>query len=851
MIQSPDFQFTEDFLPCTLAERLQRLSNVKEEEHQTLLGAGCTTHAKVVYLTFILLLAGCWVSAQERRVSREESTCEGGTCEVERNGVGAEGREAGRTIVEDSKSPQFRRQQGARRDARQFSRGWTDSFDFSFETSEENEFQRFVYSSTGLHLPLYGQSLFQNRMGSFASSSNVPVPPDYVVGIGDDLIIRITGQVNIKASATVDRNGQIFVPRVGAVSVAGVRFKELQPLLSKQVSRFFRNFDLSINLARLRGLHIYVVGMARRPGTYTVSALSTLINSVFASGGPGPNGSMRRVELRRAGQTMTELDLYDFVGKGDGSRDVPLIDGDVIYFPAIGPLVALTGSVRQPAIYELREPTSVEDLLAFAGGLTATADGQRAVLERIEDNRVRHIEQFDLDGTGLAKQLRNGDLLRVFSISPRFNNAITLRGNVTRPGRYPWREGMHISDLLQSPETIISMRYWRNRSWLGSDQGGWLAGQGGRSETRAKLLASKLGGSSGSSRVGIKERQGTINAGASDHKTGQPRRSRTAFKRTPAEINWDYAVIERLNKTDLSTQLLPFNLGRAILHPESNDNLVLEPDDVVTVFSQRDVAVPVEKRTKFVLIEGEVKAAGVYRVGPGEGLREVVARAGGLTPQAYLFATEFRRESTRIEQQDNLQRMLDQMEKDLRAKFSRLAASATVEDRRVSNEELASERAAIARLRQTHPTGRIVLGLNPTDHDASLLPALALEDGDRIIVPARSATVAVAGAVYNQNSFLHRSGSSLKDYLRQSGGATREADKARLFVIRADGSVISKQMQHSFWGGSLESLKLMPGDTIVMPEKIRTGSLLRGLRDWSQVFSQFALGAAAIKVISP
>jgi protein involved in polysaccharide export with SLBB domain len=309
--------------------------------------------------------------------------------------------------------------------------------------------------------------------------------------------------------------------------------------------------------------------------------------------------------------------------------------------------------------------------------------------------------------------------------------------------------------------------------------------------------------------------------------------------------------VQRLNPQDLSSRLLPFNLGRALDDPSAADNLELEPGDVVTVFSQQDIEVPIEKRTKFVRIEGEIGAAGVYRVEPGETLRDLVARAGGLTRQAYLFAADFRRESAREQQEEKLQRMIEEMDKEVRSKAARAASSVNPEERQAWREELEAERAVIDKLRQTRPTGRIVLELRPSDDRADALPALPLEDGDRLTVPPRSATVEVVGAVYNQNAFLYRDGKSIRDYIARAGGATRDADSGRLFVIRADGSVVSKQMRRSFWTGSFESMRLMPGDTIVMPERIRTGSLLRGMRDWSQIFSQFALGAAAIRVISP
>ncbi len=666
------------------------------------------------------------------------------------------------------------------------------------------EFQKFVFTSTGQRLPIYGRNLFENVPSTFAPVDRVPVPADYVVGPGDELLIRAWGQIDLNARVVVDRDGQVYLPRVGSVTVAGLKYEQLNSYLKTTISRLFRNFDLSVNLGQLRSIQILVVGQAKRPGTYTVSSLSTLVNALFASGGPDGSGSMRRIQLKRQNRTICEFDLYDLLLNGDRSKDVPLLPGDVIYIPPVGHLVAVTGSVNLPAIYEIHDNATIRDEVEIAGGLNTTADGSRVVLERIENRTTRKVEEFGLDGAGLARPLQDGDVLRVFSVSPRFENAITLRGNVAQPGRYPWRDGMRVCDLIPSRDAIIKRDYWMRQNALGTGQLGW-----------------------------------------SDNVVDQ----HTDFQRNAAEINWDYAVIQRLNHEDLTARLLPFNLGKAIADKEGEDNLQLMPGDVITIFSQNDLAVPLEKRTKFVWVEGEVKRTGVYRVEPGETLRDLVARTGGLTPNAYLFASDFRRETTRIQQQKELERIAEEFDKELRAKATQVGGQGASDERAVAQEQIAAQRSVLEKLRQVQATGRIVLELKPTDKDVSALPALPLEDGDRLTIPPKPATVEVLGAVYNQNSFMFQPGRTLGAYLSEAGGGTREADKSRLFVIRADGSVNSKQMHREFFVGNFDSLRLMPGDTIVMPQKIRTRNSMLQLRDWTQVFSQLALGSAAISVL--
>jgi len=314
------------------------------------------------------------------------------------------------------------------------------------------------------------------------------------------------------------------------------------------------------------------------------------------------------------------------------------------------------------------------------------------------------------------------------------------------------------------------------------------------------------------------------------------------------EINWDYAVIQRLNPEDLSTRLIPFDLGGLVLRGDETSNLALEPGDMITIFSQNDLAVPLAKQTKFVRLEGEFRTAGVYRAEAGETVRHLVERAGGFTSNAYLYGLEFTRESVRIDQQKGLDRMVEKLEQDV---IHNAASPSGINPDELAQHAatLDAQRQLIQRLREVKATGRVVLDLKPDSNGTADLPDMALEDGDRVVVPYRPSTVVLLGALYNQNAFFYDPRARVDDYLRRAGGPTRDADGSRMFVIRADGSVIGKQSVRGLWNGGFASLHLMPGDAIVVPERLNHGAFLRGLRDWSQVFAQFALGAAALRVI--
>jgi DNA uptake protein ComE-like DNA-binding protein len=318
---------------------------------------------------------------------------------------------------------------------------------------------------------------------------------------------------------------------------------------------------------------------------------------------------------------------------------------------------------------------------------------------------------------------------------------------------------------------------------------------------------------------------------------------------TRAEINWDYAVIERLKKDDLSTILIPFNLGQAIAGKDTPDNQQLLEGDVVTVFSKDEIKVPLSKQSVYVRLEGEVNSVGVYKALPDETLRQLVARIGGLSPNAYLYGAELDRESVRSMQQKRLQEMADRMEADISRNLAAKQYSATNKDESNSAKlQAEAQNSLVNKLRGVQATGRVVLDIPPQNSGVNDLPDIALEDGDRFLVPSKPSTSSVMGMVYNENAFVYQPKSHLSDYLAKAGGPTRDADASRIYLLRADGSVLSAQNANSFFG-SFSNEYLMPGDTIVVPELLDKFSMTRELKDWAQIFYQFALGVAGIKLL--
>lgn len=757
----------------------------------------------------------------------------------------------------------------------------------------KTEFQQFAEDTAGRRLPVYGRRLFDEVPTTFAPSDQIPVPADYVIGPGDEVLIRIWGKIDLDARVTVDRNGQISLPKVGTLNIAGLHFDQLENRIRAAVSGLYRDFEINVTLGQLRSIQIYVLGSARQPGAYTVSSLSTLVNALFASGGPSATGSMRHIQLRRGSQTVTEFDIYDLLRSGDKSHDAQLLPGDVIYIPPIGPQIAIFGSVKDPGIYELRGDERVDLALHEAGGITALADTQKAIVEHILDHKTRSIDEFALDAAGLQQPVRDGDILKVLPLSPRFENSVTLRGNVAQPGRYPWHEGMRVSDLIPDRDSLISRDYWNRKNHVtppdptrpfSEPQSARIREQAAMgAEMESEFRSSDVNQRPTQSTVQTQSPQANPFRTATDNYSDNysdtnsenyPDQNRNGRQRpeqynqpqwnpgsapdeTPtiatvgkisAEINWEYAVIERLDERDLSTHLIPFRLAAAVDNHSSADDHLLKPGDVVTIFSRDDLELPMEKHASIVRIGGEVNAPGVYGMKPGDTLQDLVRLAGGLTSHSDLYASKFTRLSVRRTQEEQLRQSSEQMQRDLMSRYANAVPTAgqTGADQQA---QMMMQQAAIARIAAIKPTGRVVLQIKPTASTIGDIPPLPLEDGDTYYVPPRLSTVQVAGAVYNPNAFRYQEGKRLGDYLKDSGGPTREADKRRVFVIRADGTVVSKQAGSHFHE-KFENLKLQPGDAIVVPEKLKTpGS--RALQDTVAIISQSALTAAALSTVVP
>lgn len=527
-----------------------------------------------------------------------------------------------------------------------------------------SEFESFVSAAAGTPLRRFGAELLVPGARDFAAGPTATVPPDYRINPGDQLLLGLTGSVQASnLQLKVDSEGRIFVPRIGAIMVAGVRYGDLHDVIARQVSRQYRGFQLEVSVARLHGLTVYVTGFAATPGSYTVGSLSTLVNAVLASGGPAAGGSFRSIQLRRGGKLVSDFDLYDLLLKGDRSGDAVLQNGDVIYIAPASEQVAVIGSVNREAIFEVAPGETINDAIRYAGGVNTVADASRLMV-------------FDSLG----------------------------------------REGK-----------------------------GW----------------EELSAAEASAR---KARRG----------------------------------------------------------------------DIVRVLSQVGIARPLAQQSVLVTISGEVAKPGRYYFTPGTRLADVVAQAGGLTAEAFPYASVITRESVKAQQQQSFERAVEDVELLLTAQPATSANRAQL----VQPANLALVRSIVDQLRERRPNGRLVFDLPVT---ANALPGeLILENNDTIYVPPRPVTVGVFGAVPTPASFAWRDGATIGDFVRSAGGVQKLGDKNEVFVVRANGTVLAD-------GKRVLRAPALPGDLVYVPIDANRGEFWARLRDITGSLFGGVVGAATIK----
>ena len=721
----------------------------------------------------------------------------------------------------------------------------------------------------------FGYSVFEPKVTTFDPPTTGPVPPDYVLGPGDSVRVQLFGNVNGIYEYEVSRDGILNLPELGPVTVAGIPFSEFRADLNKRVQEMLIGTQVSVTMGALRTIRVFVLGDVNQPGSYVVGGLATISGVLYRSGGVSPVGSLRNVQLKRNGRVVARLDLYDLLISGDTSGDSRLQPGDVIFVPPIGATVAVAGAVKRPAIYETLGATTVSDVVGLAGGLTSEAFGQGARLERIDESRSRTVLAVNLDDQNSAAiQTRAGDTLLVPEVLPDVDNAVVLSGHVYRPGTYSWQPGMRLTDLIRSSYELkpgIDMNYVlirRERQ------------RGAPIEALSADLGAALADSSSAENIALHARdqvfvfsvelgrqrviapivdelalQATHDLPAMQVEISGNVRAPGIYPLEPGMrisdlIRAGGSLSEEAYTLEAELTRYAVNAGEsrvvdvkevalaAALRGDSSADFELSPHDFLSISR-----IPEWDTQWTVKLEGEVKFPGEYRISRGESLADVVERAGGLTDAAFPQGAIFLRESLKEREKEQMEMLARRLEADLTSLSLQLAGSG-------GSETLSTGSALLDQLRNTEPVGRLVINASHLSADArrGVAASIDLRDGDHLLVPVQSQVVTVIGETQQNTSHLFVLDMSRDDYIDLSGGLTRRADKSRIYVVHANGAVVTRG--GSRWLGRGGSLEIQPGDTIVVPLDV---DRIRPLTFWTnvtQIMYQGAIAVAAIKSFS-
>ncbi len=711
-------------------------------------------------------------------------------------------------------------------------------------------------------LKRFGAEIFVNGTGNLDHlPMDLPAGPDYVLGPGDGLELNLWGSVAQHFSRVVDREGRVALPEAGSVVVAGLSVVEAQALIEKNLSVQFRDARIDVSLNRLRTVRIYVVGDVERPGAYDISSLSTPLNALYSAGGPTSRGSLRTVRHYRGMRLVKEVDLYDLLLAGVRSDVERLESGDTILVPPVGAQVAVAGMVRRPAVYELRGATALSEVLELAGGTLVSASLQQVLVERIEAHQRRITLAIALpsEAQALSTALRefavqDGDRVTIAPILPYSEQTVYLEGHAFRPGKYPYRPGMQISDLLASyqdllPEPAEHAEIVR------------LVPPDYHPETIEVRLSEVLGGADpialqpfDTVRVfgryeldppkvfiyGEVLRPGEYPLG-SGMKASELVRMAGGFKRSAFTQTADITshVVERGEK--VVTQHKTVEIGEAVAGEPAAD-AVLKPGDILTV---RQLGGWKEIGSS-VTLNGEVQFPGTYGIEEGERLSTLLKQAGGFRTRAYPEGAVLERGQVRDLEEKTRQELIRRVEIAGAAPKVSAAAGSGQEASTALLARAQQQQQILTALRTQPATGRLVIRISSDIAAWEKTPAdIELRAGDTFTIPKKPNFVLVSGQVYNPAALSFVPGKKAGWYLRQAGGPTTLANKKDIYIIRANGSVFGRASAGAgWWKGDVLDTTLRPGDTIVVPEKILSGSTLwTNLLTTAQMTTNLAIAA--------
>ena len=661
----------------------------------------------------------------------------------------------------------------------------------------------------GEGLKPFGMELFE-RAGQLSSPTGIASFDDYVLGPGDNILIFLWGRVEKEFNLTVDRQGSLHIPRIGEISVWGQKLSDFERALKIKLKQAYSEFDFTITLGKIRSIRVYVIGEVKKPGAYTISSLTTLFNVLYQAGGPNERGSMRSIKLLRGGQNITDIDLYDFLIKGDNSSDTRLKSGDTIFVPIVGAQISVSGEIKRPAIYELLGGETAAEVLDLAGDATAMAYLSHVTLKRTTSADEPHLLDLNLDlndSENMADfEILDGDKITIPSIYDVMRNFVSVSGMVKHPSRYQRSDSMRLSDLVNmaqlSPEKVYFKRANLFRTYPDN-----------RREVVAIDLRELSSSAGEESDLLLMDRD-------SLHVYAISEVEREKFVRIAGEVKipGDFPLYEGITLDDLI--FLAGNLKRAaymyraeIAHTDSLGNVTIEHVDLTSNASERtflieDDRVYIRKIPEWNLdrkvgIDGEVLFPGEYAlIQREESLYDLIVRAGGFTDVAFPRGLVLERASI---SGSSYKRKIDRvLPSTIELREDSLGNVREINQMRIDGQSL----------------NRIVIDIDLILGSEGKEGDIILQSGDKVFVPQTPSGISVMGAVGASGTIRYEPGERVRYYLERAGGFSKQADKGEIRLIRADGRVLSGGKAH----GAVAEL----GDAIIVPTEIkRDGNFLR------------------------
>jgi protein involved in polysaccharide export with SLBB domain len=714
-----------------------------------------------------------------------------------------------------------------------------------------------------MKLRRFGSDVFLSRgLATKQMVIDLPVGPDYVLGPGDGITINLSGGVSQSFSRTVDREGKIALPEAGTAVLAGLSLDRAQILIQNLLSRQFRDARVSVSIGRLRTVRVFVVGDVQRPGGYDISSLSTPLNALYAAGGPTSVGSLRTVRQYRGSTLVREVDLYDFMLHGVHGEVERLEPGDTILVPPAGPQVTVSGMVKRPAIYEFKGEVNLSNVLNEAGGVLVSAAIAHITVDRIDGQghritirpSVSEGETADEAAKAIGSfAIRDGDRVNVAPILPYSESAVYMEGHVVRPGKYSYRDGMLLSEVVRSyqdllPEPAEHGQIVRlvppdlHAEAIDFDLSAVLAGN--ESIHLQPFDTIRILGRYDSDAPMVTIRGEVLKPGPYALSQGmtasQLVRLAGGFKRSALLDDADLASYELKDGKHVVNQRASIDIGRAVKESDPSADRALKAGDVLTIHQVTgwgDIGAS-------VTLNGEVTFPGSYGLREGERLSSVLLRAGGFRVTAYPQGAVLVRPQVKELEEKSRMELIHQLEST--SAGARLSPSLNGADDAATLKILTQQQdEMVQKLRAQTSIGRLVIKIDPDIASWAGTPAdIELRSGDVLTIPKKPGFVLVSGQVYNATAITYVPGKNASWYLKHAGGSTDLSNRKEILIIRANGSVVGRR-SGGWHDPSVLATRLDPGDVVVVPQKIfGGGAFWRNLLATAQVASSIGFAAA-------